>query len=135
MPQNEGARVRDEIGFIRRQYRAQVAKLLILPQMCKRRRATAIESDGEGRLVSECAEKDQLLIIGCIFDLMSFEQNRLGRIATNQAFVTPHGNEATDITLDCIGEPVQILAALAAAVDKRPRKYILIFHPGDRVPA
>ena len=86
----------------------------------------------ECRLIPEQAEKDQLLIINELFNLMALQHYCVERLTANQTFVSPNRNKATVLIQNCLGKPVRILAPFTDPVDERAGKYIVVIHSSSR---
>lgn len=66
-------------------------KLTQFPEWC-----IDVPSNGHSkcRLISKQAEKNQLLIVNELFNLMALQHYSMQRITANQALVSPHRNKA-----------------------------------------
>lgn len=134
MPQDQGACMRNQIGFIRWQHGAQVAQILKLAEVGKWSFPAIFDGYCKSRMVFEDAEKNQILIVYYIFDVLALEQNRFDWLSTDKTLLAPYRNEATVVAFDSLTEPVGVLAPLTTSVDKRPGKYVVVFHPAIRLP-
>ena len=96
--------------------------------------AIRFNSDSKRRMISEDAEKNQLMIVYGMPYLVMPEQDRPGRFAANEALIAPDRDKTTVIAPDCLGKPIGILASFADSVDKRSGEYVVVLHPANRLP-
>jgi hypothetical protein len=121
--------MRQKVGFIRWQDRAEEAQILEFTEFAVRRRFVAGEGKCEGRLVAKQAEEDEAIVVDQVTRQASFQQDRLQRITTDEASILPDRDEPAFRALDRPGQPVPILAPLSASLDEGAGEYIGILHP------
>lgn len=119
--------MRGEIGLVQRQPRAEKTQALKLSEPAERLFQAAVDGKRKRGLISEQPEEDQVSFVDKAPDLRVLEQHRVRRFTADQAKVTPYGNEARFLASERVSKPIRILAALAAAIDKRASKYVVVF--------
>ena len=65
-------------------------------------------------------------------DLLSGQQDGMGRVTAHKAPVAPDGHESALVAPRGAPEPVGVLAPLADAIDEGAGKYIVILQPNSR---
>ena len=71
MPQHEGSRVSDEVGFVRRQDRAQEPEVAEFAEFREWRPLFRVDRERECRAILEEAKENQVLVINEGFDLLA----------------------------------------------------------------
>jgi hypothetical protein len=127
--------MRDEVGFIQRQARAQKAQALKTAKLLQGRLTDALNRNCKRRLVPEQAEKDHVVFADKRFDLRSFELYGVRGITADQAKIAPDGDESCPLAYNCFVKPIGILAAVTAAIDECACKNIVIFQNSRPVPS
>ena len=115
----------DEIRFVRRQYGSEVAQFLELTEFLERG-VIATNFNRERRAVPKYAEENELLFGRGKVNLATFQQHHTCGFDADQERVVPDGDKAAVVTGQRVGKPVCVFAQLAATIDKRAGKYILI---------
>ena len=117
----------DDIGFIQRQSRAEKAQSFKIAKFAKRFLSATVNGKRERWLVSEQTEKDQVVLVDVVFNLVARKQDRMRWFATNETAVAPYRNETSFFADNCVGKPGRIFTAVTAAIDKRSCEYVVIF--------
>jgi hypothetical protein len=125
MPQHERPGVRNEIGFVWRQYGAKESEFLELAMLAERC-SLVFTGKGKGRVVPEYPQEDQVMLVDRSLELVSCEQHSRRLVTAYKALVLPHGHKTAVVAFKRLGKPLVILAAFATAIDEGACKYILV---------
>ena len=127
MPDDQRTRVRHEVRFVRRQYRAQVTEVVELAEVAKRWLNALLERERKRRMAAIKAKEHEVVpVAGKTRELLAPEHHRVRRIAADEALVVPDRYEAGAGFVDRGVQPVRVLAPLSMAVDEGTREDVLI---------